>query len=680
MEPGDDRAAKEGTKETEEIIPTDTEDGLEKTSHLTDLFKLIFSPKDFKKAYQILEIPIRTKLVGIMSTVSILSLFVITIIAIDTFEADTINRIYSSNLQTTKLLSEKIETGFLTHIDQAKLMFSIYERAGRKGQVEARRSVVRQFFSGDTDLLYAAEIQGAINGDDILADLQTDFYSAAALNRAGINVSAVRRNTLGMEQDMAMAFRGFVVVKNVSPLYNLPVLCIISPDIDENNLISRLKIVLVKMEQMLTAFEPRGYTKIIMIDNEGFVVGHYDDSAVMNLENVANQTEIKRILEQTSPNGTFRYLDEEQSGQFAAYQRMETGNLLVISQVSEDIALEASNIVKIRSALITVIVLIVVITLLYFFAKTMSEPLKRLVLASNEIKKGNYSQYVKATTRDEVGHLTRSFNLMTQGLEEREKLKGALNKFVNPEIAEQAMKGEIKLGGERKQATIFFSDIRSFTKISESLQPEEVVEFLNEYMTIMVDCINRTNGVVDKFIGDAIMAVWGVPSSKGHDEENAINGALMMRASLIEFNKNRGGPKKPVIKIGSGLNSGPVLAGQIGSNDRLEYTVIGDAVNLASRIEALNKPFGTDILISEETHSRVEGIFNCAPMQKIKVKGKSAPQQIFAVLGRVDDPNAPKTLREMRSMVGIDFTEPEKGKAAVVGDEEEVKYEILDES
>jgi adenylate cyclase len=192
----------------------------------------------------------------------------------------------------------------------------------------------------------------------------------------------------------------------------------------------------------------------------------------------------------------------------------------------------------------------------------------------------------------------------------------------------------------------------------------------------MVQCVNETHGVVDKFIGDAIMAVWGAPISHGNDTENALNGALMMRKALMEFNKGRGGDKKPIIKIGCGINTGPVLAGQIGSSERMEYTVIGDAVNLASRIEALNKPFGTDILISTDTYNEIKDIFRVEPMQKIKVKGKSEPQQIYAVLGRLDDPSAPKTLEDLRKMLGIEM----KGKPTEeAGEEGEVKYEILNE-
>lgn len=146
-----------------------------------------------------------------------------------------------------------------------------------------------------------------------------------------------------------------------------------------------------------------------------------------------------------------------------------------------------------------------------------------------------------------------------------------------------------------------------------------------------------------------------------------------MRKILLQFNIGRGGDKKPIIKIGSGLNFGPVIAGQIGSSDKMEYTVIGDAVNLASRIESLNKPFGTDILISADLYLQVKDIFKVEKMKAIKVKGKEEPQIIYAVLGRKDDPDCPKDLKAVRKLVGIE--EPKKESD---GEEKEVKYEILE--
>ncbi len=280
---------------------------------------------------------------------------------------------------------------------------------------------------------------------------------------------------------------------------------------------------------------------------------------------------------------------------------------------------------------------------------------------------------IRRTGSDEVGDLTDSFVKMGIGLGERERIKDAFGKFVNKELADKVLRGDLKLGGELVTAPVFFSDIRDFTSISEKMEPEEVVEFLNEYMTKMVDCVNRTSGVVDKFIGDAIMAIWGTPVSTGNDTESAINCALMMRKTLLEHNEGRGSAKKPRIQIGCGINTGPVIAGQIGSHERMEYTVIGDTVNVASRIESLNKPFGTDILISQDSCKLVEGIFNTVAMQKIMIKGKSRPQQIYAVLGRKDDPGAPKTIAALRKLLGIKAP----SMKGFDPNQKEEKYEII---
>ena len=347
----------------------------------------------------------------------------------------------------------------------------------------------------------------------------------------------------------------------------------------------------------------------------------------------------------------------------------------VVAQVDEEKAFAAVVRMQRRNIYITLIILATAILIVYFFTKTLTRPVNVLVDATRRIEKGEYDIHFRRYAPNEIGTLSRSFVSMGQGLAEREKMKDAFGKFVNKELAEQVLKGEIRLGGERKEAAVFFSDIRSFTAISESLQPEEVVAFLNDYMSRMVSCVNQTKGVVDKYIGDAIMAIWGAPVSHGNDTENAVNGALMMRASLMEFNQGRGGAKKPIIKIGCGINCGPLIAGQIGSQERMEYTVIGDTVNLASRIEGLNKPFGTDILISSDAYERVKDTFLMEAMRPIKVKGKTEPQQIYAVLGRRDDPQSPQTAADLRQILGTS----DKGLKDFDGEAKEEKFEIVGE-
>jgi class 3 adenylate cyclase len=315
---------------------------------------------------------------------------------------------------------------------------------------------------------------------------------------------------------------------------------------------------------------------------------------------------------------------------------------------------------KIRSDIMRIIYLagfisIIAILVTFVFSSFMVRNIRILNARAIEVGNGELNVCFDIRSRDEIGQLSSTLNKMVKGLVERDKVKSALGKFVHPEIAEMILKKELALGGERTKCAILFTDIRNFTAISEKMEPEGVVEFLNAYMTKMVECVNSTNGLVDKFIGDAIMATWGAGFSRGNNAEQAINAAIMMRKALIKFNEKRGTFSKPVINIGCGINYGSVIAGQIGSIERLEYTVIGDAVNLASRIETLNKLFGTDILISQDLFDQVPGVFRVVKMQSITVKGKEKPQTIYAVLGRLTDPESPKTLEELRRMVGIKF-------------------------
>ena len=374
-------------------------------------------------------------------------------------------------------------------------------------------------------------------------------------------------------------------------------------------------------------------------------------------------------------NGQLRYRDQAGQEYLAAFRRIAYGNIGVIANAPASKAFEAVGAIQRRNLLILGAILSLAALLTYFFSRTISDPVQMLMDAAILVERGHFDLDIQATTRDELGALSSSFVKMGHGLAEREKIKDAFGRFVNKSVAEMATKGEIKLGGERKQATIFFSDIRSFTAISESMQPEQVVEFLNQYLTRMVGCVSRGGGVVDKYIGDAIMAVWGVPVSTGDDPTAAVDASLAMRASLMEFNRNRGTADKPIIRIGCGMNTGPVVAGQIGSNERMEYTVIGDTVNLASRIESLNKAFGTDILVSEYTMAQLGDRYRSAIMPMIAVKGKAEPLHVHAILGRAEDPAAPRTLTELRRLLGIADTPLDAGH--IVADNEEQKFTIL---
>ncbi len=614
---------------------------------------------------------IRSKLISMISVIIVASLAIMISLATIFFKKDNEIRVKESNLTISQVIASKTESDFTAIVEKINIMATtMLQEFKTENQ---KKLFTNLFFSNDKDFLYVAI--GVKDKEKIV--FSKTIYNEKFFIENKIDVKIIDQINAENTPRFIKTFNDEAVVHNVSGKLGIPVIAVTIPfQRDASDKVSTIAIGYIRLSKILKSFTKNGITDTFMINGVGDVIAHPDTNLVINYANFIKLPIVDMMMKSKLDNGQTRYKNESGVYHFGSFKKIGFSGIGIISSVPEDLALQEVYNIQRRNIYITVIVLNIAILIVYFFSKSLTTPITTLVGATKEIEKGNFKLDVRASTGDEIGILTESFVEMGRGLDERERMKDAFGKFVNKDIAEQVLKGTIKLGGERKTATVFFSDIRGFTAISEKLEPEEVVEFLNQYMTRMVNCVNVTNGVVDKYIGDAVMAVWGAPVSHGNDTENAINGALMMRRELIDFNKGRGGDKKPIIKIGCGLNTGPLIAGQIGSNERMEYTVIGDTVNLASRIESLNKPFGTDILVSTDTYEHIKDIFRTIPMQKIKVKGKSEPQQIYAVLGRLDDPSSPKTLEEMRTMVGIEM----KGMPAeeTSEDEHEVKYEILD--
>ncbi|HDQ26819.1 MAG TPA: adenylate/guanylate cyclase domain-containing protein [bacterium] len=215
---------------------------------------------------------------------------------------------------------------------------------------------------------------------------------------------------------------------------------------------------------------------------------------------------------------------------------------------------------------------------------------------------------------------------------EKRKIKSVFSKYMSEELVNELLKStEIKLGGEKKDITVLFSDIRGFTAMSEKYPPEEVVALLNEYLSEMTDAVFVNKGMLDKFIGDAVMALFGTPTYYKDHALRAVKAAFLMRKKLAKLNEKWAAEGRPGLKIGIGINSGEVIAGNMGSIKRMEYTVIGDTVNLASRVETLNKELGTELLISGKTYERVKDRVKVKKYTEIKVKGKEEYQTVYEV-------------------------------------------------
>jgi adenylate cyclase len=227
---------------------------------------------------------------------------------------------------------------------------------------------------------------------------------------------------------------------------------------------------------------------------------------------------------------------------------------------------------------------------------------------------------------------------MVDGLKERDHLRATFGKYMTASVMDHLMAGKVALGGETLTVTILFTDIRSFTTISEKMDAQALVGLLNEYFTEMVGIVISEDGVVDKYIGDAIMCVFGAPVPKPDDAVRAVRAAVRMRGALVHLNDRLASRGLGPLRTGIGIHTGEVVAGNIGSEARMEYTVIGDPVNVASRLESNTKDLGVNLLISDDTWALVKDHIDARPMKELTVKGRARPVLTYEVLGLRGEP------------------------------------------
>jgi adenylate cyclase len=267
-------------------------------------------------------------------------------------------------------------------------------------------------------------------------------------------------------------------------------------------------------------------------------------------------------------------------------------------------------------------------------ARRITQPLLRVVWASRAVASGDLEQQVEVITQDEVGILAESFNEMVEGLRRGQFIRDAFGRAVSPEVLEELLAGGLELGGETRQVTVLFSDIRGFTSLSESSEPQVVVQWLNEYLGLMTAAVGAHGGVVNKFVGDAVVAIFGAPQHQSDHADRAVRAALEMKQRLVGLNQLRAQRGERPLHNGIGLSTGPVVAGIIGSEERWEYTVIGDVVNVASRLEGLTKQFSAyTLLATAETVAALEAHDGLAieDLGDIQVKGRVQPVRVFGV-------------------------------------------------
>lgn len=320
--------------------------------------------------------------------------------------------------------------------------------------------------------------------------------------------------------------------------------------------------------------------------------------------------------------------------------RTETGTAAVLLQRSLDRELAPYLRLERTYLILALLGLAISAAVGIWIARGVSKPVLQLAEGARKIAEGDYEHRVNVNQPDEMGLLAASFNHISKGLAERDQVRDLLGKVVSPAVAAELLRKDVTLGGEEREVTVLFSDVRSFTNMCEALAPQEVLGILNRYFTRMSTIVEAHGGVVDKYVGDAIMALFGAPLANADDADRAMKTALEMCEALDELNAQQQVRGHPAIKVGIGINTDVVIAGNMGSQTRLNYTVIGDGVNLASRLEGLTKTpeYATRIIISSTTLAKAKGRYQTRLLGQVAVKGKQKPTEIYALLGRVATP------------------------------------------
>lgn len=594
--------------------------------------------------------PIRAKLILLITTLLLVSLGLISFIAAFFVRHDLEQSAWENNISVNEMSAAAAELELSGIIAKVSVLISDIETLTNAQSAGSQQNeniimgtaeIENFFFSENSDIVAVVAQPSAVAGGGGYT-----LYNRKFLNNNDIQPSMIDAFMTVQNRAAERASGGIITMLNAAPaLGGIPVLSLFF-NLQNSN--SPVCAVFFSSESITSAFGT-GTNSTILVNNSGDLLVASESSLINEGANFSNMPFVETVLKSNETNIAERYKDYSGNEFFGGASRIKALNVIVLTSIPCEVIFEGIDTTTTRNIYLSIGVWFLSILFFWFFAKKISQPLKNLTVAVKDIEDGEYHLELVSNNQDETGMLTRTVVSMSHVLENFER-------FTNKEIARLARSGQLETAGSKKNITMFFSDIRSFTAISEKLSPNEVIEFLNQYMERMVACVLITGGAIDKFIGDAVMAYWGAVTTAGSVQADAFNGvktALLMRASLACFNAGRGSDKKPIIKIGCGLNSGEVVAGQIGSQERIVFTVIGDTVSFADRTETLNKPFGTEILVTEYTHNLIKDYFITERMGEVTEDNKKVG--IYAVINIKEGENSEKLLADLEKLPHIDM-------------------------
>jgi len=431
--------------------------------------------------------------------------------------------------------------------------------------------------------------------------------------------------------------RTFTSDPYMSPVFNKYVLCLSVPVQSPNGEIIGVLSTLASLYEIShllvsTRFGESGHA--MLVNHDGRILGHPDPGRIS--EDISDCPAVQLGLK--GNNGSVVAPNKAGTKRLFFYRSLKgigTVNpkpMVMVTEMDEKEAVSPLLALKYRFLFGIGFIVLACLVIAQQLSSYIKAPFQTLLHMFERVQAGDLSVQPRVRARDEIGQLEAGLDRMVEGLRERDMVKELFGRYVTTQVSERVLNGRVKLGGECRRVTILFSDIRDFTSTSEQMEPMEVVAFLNEYFSEMVEAVFEYGGVLDKFLGDGMMAVFGSFDDEPDHPRMAIMAALRMKALLGKINGKRSITGQAPIKIGIGIHTDDVIAGNIGSQRRLEYTVIGDGVNTCARVESLNKEFGTTILITSTTYDEVKDIFECRLMPEMQMKGKARTLKFYEVV------------------------------------------------
>jgi adenylate cyclase len=576
-----------------------------------------------------MRIPISTKLITVTILILVLATSVITQISSSYFEKKSAEQVDISNLESAAAKAKEIESIVASLVDKTRSNASLLYRTTT---LNSSREDLDFNFGKDKNFVSLEIVQlDGTKSQTLVREVKEDLLRPFALDKNYISDLRVKSKF-----PIKSVAQGSIELRNVTYPKGPAMVTIGIPLMrDSMGKITHIALADVFLAPLQKPFIDKSERTQYLIDRQGELLAHVDEQKAISKLNMSKYPLVEKAGNQKSPQYQTKFVDPDSEENFFGAVVKTSYGLSVISQTSEEAILEVSKEVKRRSIFVAGSAVSLAIFFIFLFSMTLTSPIEKLAEMIHLVSKGNFDVKARSQvkSKDEVGDLAEAFDHMTEGLKERDKVKSLFSKFHGSSVAEDLINKDIGVGGQTKDVVIFFSDIRGFTSFSEKRSPEEVVEMLNEYFGCMVKIINSHGGVVDKFIGDAIMAVWGAPQSSPKDAHNAVKACLEMRKALESLNETRIARGQPPISIGMGLHAGKAISGTIGSDERMEYTVIGNTVNTASRVEASTKAFGSDLLVTDSVIELVGEDFKTELAGAAEVKGRSEALKMYKVRG-----------------------------------------------